>query len=107
MKHISRPYKSIHRLGQFTLAVAALCLMGAPRAMYAQGRSVSDFFANPFPSLSHASQGYLGVGIADVDQEKAQQLKLKDVRGAVIMLIDHDAPASKIGLKVNDVILSR
>jgi membrane-associated protease RseP (regulator of RpoE activity) len=40
-----------------------------------------------------------------VDQEKAQLLKLKEVRGAVITLIDHDAPAGQIGLRVNDVVL--
>jgi hypothetical protein len=32
-----------------------------------------------------------------VDQEKAQALKLKEVRGAVITLIDHDAPAGRSG----------
>ncbi|MGD0802130.1 MAG: PDZ domain-containing protein [Terracidiphilus sp.] len=51
------------------------------------------------------SQGYLGVDLADVDQEKAQALKLKEVRGAVITLIDHDAPAGQIGLRVNDVVI--
>jgi membrane-associated protease RseP (regulator of RpoE activity) len=45
------------------------------------------------------------VDLADVDQDKAQSLKLKEVRGAVITLIDHDAPAGQIGLKVNDVVL--
>jgi membrane-associated protease RseP (regulator of RpoE activity) len=51
------------------------------------------------------SQGYLGVELSDVDQEKAQALKLKEVRGAVITLIDHDAPAGQIPLKINDVVL--
>jgi S1-C subfamily serine protease len=55
--------------------------------------------------LLASSQGYLGVEIVDVDNEKAQALKLKEVRGAVITLIDHDAPAGQIGLKVNDVVL--
>ena len=55
--------------------------------------------------LGLSSQGYLGVDLSDVDQEKAQALKLKEVRGAVITLIDHDAPAGQIGLKVNDVVL--
>ena len=41
-----------------------------------------------------------------MDADKAQALKLKEVRGAVITLIDHDAPAGQIGLKVNDVILA-
>jgi membrane-associated protease RseP (regulator of RpoE activity) len=106
MKHLTRPYQSFHRWGLFALAVVAFCLIGTPRPLDAQGRSVTEFFANPFPLLSHTTQGYLGVDIADVDQEKAQQLKLKDVRGAVITLIDHDAPAGKIGLKVNDVVIS-
>ena len=52
-----------------------------------------------------SSQGYLGVDVTDVDQDKAQALKLKEVRGAVITLIDHDAPAGQIGLKVNDVVI--
>ncbi len=50
--------------------------------------------------------GYLGVGVTDVDADKAQALKLKDVRGAVITLIDHDAPAGQVGLKVNDVVIA-
>ena len=39
------------------------------------------------------------------DTDKAQALKLKEPHGAVITLIDHDAPAGQIGLKVNDVVL--
>jgi membrane-associated protease RseP (regulator of RpoE activity) len=58
------------------------------------------------PLLLHgSSQGYLGVWVDDVDADKAQALKLKEVRGAVITLIDHDAPAGQIGLHVNDVVL--
>ncbi len=106
MNHIMRPFLSKHYPGPLALAVAAACLAAAPHALRAQGDSVTDFFANPSPLLTHSSQGYLGVDIADVDPEKAQQLKLKDVRGAMITLIDHDAPAGKIGLKVNDVILT-
>jgi membrane-associated protease RseP (regulator of RpoE activity) len=60
---------------------------------------------DPSVLLHTSSQGYLGVDLADVDQKTAQTLKLKEVRGAVITLIDHDAPAGQIGLKVNDVVL--
>ena len=41
-----------------------------------------------------------------MDADKAQTLKLKEMRGAVITLIDHDAPAGQMGLKVNDVVLA-
>jgi serine protease Do len=56
------------------------------------------------PMLS-PSQGYLGVGLHDVDTDRAQQLKLREVRGVEVTTIDHDAPASKAGLRVHDVIL--
>ena len=55
--------------------------------------------------MHSSSQGYLGVLVADVDNDSASKLKLKEVRGAVITLIDHDAPAAQAGLRVNDVVL--
>jgi predicted metalloprotease with PDZ domain len=79
----------------------------APHAARAQSGRLVRFIEEPGqPLLLHtSSQGYLGVDLADVDQEKAQALKLKEVRGAIITLIDHDAPAGQVGLKVNDVVL--
>ena len=89
------------------LAVAVLCMVFAPHPLHAQSESVIQFVEDPLPLLAHgSSQGYLGVDVTDVDNDKAQALKLKEVRGAIITLIDHDAPAGQIGLKVNDVVLS-
>jgi predicted metalloprotease with PDZ domain len=78
-----------------------------PSAVLAQALRVVQWGGEELsPQLLHStSQGYLGVDLADVDQEKAQALKLKEVRGAIITLIDHDAPAGQIGLKVNDVVV--
>ena len=78
----------------------------APPGAPAQITQIKHFVQNLNPLLSHSSgQGYLGVLVTDVDSDSASRLKLKEVRGAVITLIDHDAPAGQIGLKVNDVIL--
>jgi hypothetical protein len=68
---------------------------------------IGEIMQDPSPMLLHSSssQGYLGVDFVDVDQEKAQMLKLKEVRGAVITLIDHDAPAGQAGIRVNDVVI--
>jgi membrane-associated protease RseP (regulator of RpoE activity) len=71
----------------------------------AQGREIVRILEGPSLLLHSSSQGYLGVDLTDVDPEKAQVLKLREVRGAIITLIDHDAPAGQIGLKVNDVVL--
>jgi S1-C subfamily serine protease len=77
-----------------------------PVGASAQGRGIVDLLDESGAMLlGGGSQGYLGVDLADVDAEKAQALKLRDVRGAVITLIDHDAPAGQIGLKVNDVVV--
>ena len=100
MNQLLRPYKSI-ALGVALVAGA----MGAPPAAPAQSQ-ISQILEKVDPLLSHSSSpGYLGVLVADVDNDSASKLKLKEVRGALITLIDHDAPAGQIGLRVNDVVL--
>jgi serine protease Do len=54
---------------------------------------------------AHAAQGYLGVGLRDVTSDQVAALKLKEPRGAEIVVVDHDAPAGKVGLREHDVIL--
>jgi S1-C subfamily serine protease len=51
------------------------------------------------------AQGYLGVSVRDVSQDEVVALKLKDTHGAEIILVDHDAPAGKAGLREHDVVL--
>lgn len=58
------------------------------------------------PALAvHSPQGYLGIEMRDIDSDRASALKLKDVSGVEITVVDHDAPAGKVGLHVHDVIL--
>ncbi len=87
-----------------SLAVALLsgCIACAPHLFAEQHLNV----LNDDPALlTHPSQGYLGVGTRDIDNDRATQLKLKDARGAEVITVDHDAPAGKAGLRVHDVIL--
>ena len=60
---------------------------------------------NPACCLHSSSPGYMGVLVGDVDSDTATKFKLKDTHGAVITLIDHDAPAAQAGIHVNDVVL--
>ncbi len=48
---------------------------------------------------------YLGVGIAEVDTERAKALKLSEERGVEITRVDENSPAAQAGLKENDVVL--
>jgi C-terminal processing protease CtpA/Prc len=100
MNYFLRPY---HRF-----AVAMLLGMGiavAPPGAGAQSSGIAQMIEGPSPLLHSTSQGYLGVLVGDVDNDSAPKLKLKDVRGAVVTLIDHDAPAAQAGIHVNDVVL--
>jgi serine protease Do len=55
--------------------------------------------------LLFSAQGYLGVDLGEVDNERANTLHLKDAHAAEVVMVDHDAPAGKSGLRVHDVIL--
>ena len=55
--------------------------------------------------LLYSSQGYLGVDLKEIDPDRVTALRLKDAHGAEVVMVDHDAPAGKSGLKVHDVIL--
>jgi serine protease Do len=102
MKQLLRPYINS---GTTPWVAVAMGVLMATAVVSAQSRQVVQILQEPNPLLHSSSQGYLGVDLTDVDQEKAQSLKLKEVRGAMITLIDHDAPAGQVGLKVNDVVL--
>ena len=95
MKSLLRPI-----LGVALLAAAAL--VASPPGTLAQN-GVTHVIEELNPLLSHA-QGYLGVLVTDVDNDSVQKLRLKDNHGAIVTLIDHDAPAGPV-LHVSDLIL--
>lgn len=87
------------------LLVGALWVGVTPRAG-AQSMQLTEILQEPNLLLLHShAQGFLGVDVGDLDQDKAQTLHLKDTHGAEITVLDHDAPAGKVGLKLHDVIL--
>ena len=75
-----------------------LAAQQAPRARHFIGTPV-------IVDSESGGHSYLGVGVADLNSDRVQALKLKDDRGVEITQIDQDAPAGKAGLKQNDVIV--
>jgi serine protease Do len=73
----------------------------------AGGAPAQDFFEiAPQVSIAIAgSRSFLGVGVADINAERAKALKLKEERGVEITRVEDDSPAAKAGLKTGDVVL--
>jgi serine protease Do len=108
MMYFSRPLQSLIRNRILQIGAAAgLCASGllAAHSAAAQSWGLAQVMEEPNPLLHSSSQGYMGVLVGDVDSDSAAKLKLKEVRGAVITLIDHDAPAAQAGIRVNDVVV--
>lgn len=109
MKYFLRPFVQISKL-RWTRSVALLAaggaLLGLAGRVSAEGLIVVQEERPWFLLLHSHSQGFLGVDLGDVDQERAQTLHLKDNQhGAEVTILDHDAPAAQAGLKLHDVIV--
>ena len=102
MEFLLRPF---HRSGRVALAALGVFLWMASVPAPAQFHRLIAALEGANPFASHPDQGYLGIDTANVTADRVSALKLKEARGAVITLIDHDAPAGQAGLKVNDVVL--
>ena len=55
--------------------------------------------------FAFASNSYLGLGVKEIDANRAKELKLKEEHGVEVSYVDEDAPAGKAGVKVSDVVL--
>jgi S1-C subfamily serine protease len=84
--------------GLIRLGAAALVVLLAGSAWAAAG------FAGP--GSKSGGQGYLGITFQDVNDSEISSLRLKDGHGAEILMVDHDGPAGKAGLREHDVVLS-
>ena len=107
MQSFARPCHLRSSLSGAAVTLVAAGIALAPLYSPAQDHPFHGLFGRMHPMASHsASQGYLGVLVEDVNTDSFTRLRLTDKHGAVITLIDHDAPAGQMGLKVNDVVLA-
>ena len=83
-----------------TLLASAMVLPGA----FAQGTGRAAPRARVATTISNEAP-YLGIGVQDIDSQRAATLKLKDVRGAEVTTVNEDGPAAKAGIKDGDVVL--
>jgi serine protease Do len=87
------------RLCWIVFGAAASCAFAqqpAPQPRAATNRSIY---------IRKSGSSYLGIGVAEIDAERAKALKLKEVRGVEVKSVDSGSPAAKAGLKEGDVVL--
>src|SRR3954454_4231085 len=48
---------------------------------------------------------FLGLGVSEIDSDRAKALNLREERGVEITRVEEDSPASRAGLKIADVVL--
>ncbi|HKW96226.1 MAG TPA: PDZ domain-containing protein [Bryobacteraceae bacterium] len=91
-----------------TVFLSGLCLTGMMTSAL-----VAQNFA-PAPSRARAAtrrvaiqhgSSYLGVGVVEIDADRAKALRLKDDYGVEVKCVDAESPAAKAGLKEGDVVL--
>lgn len=85
------------------LAIAALSVVPA----FAQEPPMPPApMAPPEVFAIRPSGSFLGVGVREIDSERAKALKLSGEFGVEITKVDESSPAEKAGLKVGDVVQS-
>jgi serine protease Do len=55
--------------------------------------------------VTRGSGSFLGIGVQEIDNERAKVLNLREERGVEVTRVADDSPAAKGGIKTGDVIL--
>lgn len=82
-----------------------VCIVLAALAIVAYGQQTTTKQKARSATLQGAAAGYLGAAVEGLSETRAKALNLKDNAGVEVTKVTDDAPASRAGIKVGDVIL--
>ncbi len=67
--------------------------------------NMAKFIKEQLQNKGSVTRGYLGVGIQDVDEGLAESFGLDKAGGVLIVDVQEDTPASKAGIKSQDILI--
>jgi type II secretory pathway component PulC len=107
LDHLCAPFTLLMLLACGTLHGSAFAQTGAGSVSLApQSNTNSKTPGNDIPPVQVGGGSFLGVYLGDVTPDRALELGVKEIRGAVVGRVEAGSPAEKVGLQENDVILS-
>ncbi len=98
--HIPRCIANSRPAARKWALAAVLAALGAPSLLLAQAPPPASQ-TRIFPR-----GGYLGIGIQEINADRAKALKLKEASGVEVTSVMHESPAEKAGLKSSDVVIA-
>src|SRR5579872_5214296 len=90
---------------KLSFGIGTVCLAAALASPAAFGQATAPPRARSASTDSMGETPYLGVSALDISTDRAKALKLKDVIGVEVTMVEPDSAAGKAGVKVGDVIL--
>jgi serine protease Do len=86
------------RVQSYVVSLLVALGLAAPLAFPQTSRARND-------AVQGSGTSYLGIGVVEVDAERAKTLNLKEVRGAEVVRVEENGPAAKANIKEGDVVL--
>ncbi|MBI3679849.1 MAG: PDZ domain-containing protein [Acidobacteria bacterium] len=86
-------------------AAAAVWMAAAPSLFAQNPRDEKEKAKRGMYMVYPGERSFLGVGVAEVNAERAKALNVREERGVEITRVEDDSPAAKAGLKTGDVVL--
>src|SRR5713226_6186522 len=85
----------------------SIALLAANSLSAFQAATPPQFGFPPYAFFSGGVAGgsFLGVAVAEIDNDRARALKLGEAHGVEITNIEADSPAAKAGLRTGDAVL--
>ena len=88
-----------------TLAIGAACLAAWLAGPLVPAAAAQNTRPRTATHVAVRETPYLGIGVQDIDSERAKALKLTEERGVEVTSVAPNSPAAKAGMKENDVVL--